>query len=410
MPREVSPGVYAETVADVIGDASEFIEVESALEMPRIEGTPGPLAPGIWFGVPDEVYHAIPAFSKTLGRYILASPTIAWAHSWLNPNKEERKAEHLLVGKAYHAMILEGPDAYQARFYPMPQKADYPDAIDGVAEIKAAIEDRNAKPVSKVDAPELGDGKTRPARKEDWVAQLAALDRSVPIWDIIVAKAQKAAAGRDLISPDDDRRIRVAARMIKQDPELLKAFTGGWPEVTLIWRDERQGVLCKARIDYLKLKAAIDLKSFANNRDRSIRNSIIREIAEHRYALQPAHYLDGIDAVRKLVRAGAASAVHVWEDSGIDAGAATEWALRWASFTGPDRWLWVFQQKGDVPVTRGLYHPLGGSIHMIAKSMMVDAIRRFREAVEIYGTDPWLDLAEIDELTDEDIPAWGLEI
>jgi hypothetical protein len=47
---------------------------------------------------------------------------------------------------------------------------------------------------------------------------------------------------------------------------------------------------------------------------------------------------------------------------------------------------------------------------MISKSMMVDAIRRFREAVEIYGTDPWLDLAEIDELTDEDIPAWGLEI
>ena len=159
-----------------------------------------------------------------------------------------------------------------------------------------------AKPVSKVDAPDLGEGKTRPAKKEDWVAQLAALDRSIPIWDRIVAKAERMAAGREMIRPDDDRRIRIAARMIRQDPELVKAFTGGWAEVTLIWRDERQGVLCKARVDYLKLKAVIDLKSFANSRDRSIRNSIIREIAEHRYSLQPAHYLEGIEAVRKIGR------------------------------------------------------------------------------------------------------------
>ncbi len=410
MPKEIAPGVEVNTLADIIGDTTEFIEVESALDMPAIEGTPEPLAIGIHFNVAEEDYHAIPATSKSLLRYTLASPTIGWAKSWLNPNREEKSADHLTVGKAYHAMILEGPKAYESRFYVMPSKAEHPDALEAVAEIKAAIEKCGAKPISKADAPDLGEGKTRPAKKEDWEAQLAALDRTVPIWGRIVAKAEKAANGRALITPDDDRRIRVAARMIKQDPELLKAFSGGWPEVTLIWRDERQGVLCKARIDYLKFKAAVDLKSFENRQERSVRNSIIRAIAEYRYSLQPAHYLEGIDIVRKLVRKHGASVIHYHGEDSEAAEAAQAWAFRWASYDGPVRWLWVFQQKGDAPVTRGLYHPLGGTIHAIAQGMIIDGLRRFREAVEIYGTDPWLDLGEIEELHDEDIPAWGLEI
>lgn len=417
MTKQVAPGLEVETLGEMIDGPSEFIEVESALEMPSIKDQPFTLPVGIHFGIPEEDYFRIEAVSKTLIRYILASPTIGWAESWLNPGKEEKKAEHLTIGKAYHAMILEGPAEYEARFYPGPVKDDFPKALDGVTEIKEAIKRRDGKPVSTVPAPEIGPEASRPARKEDWVAQLHGMDRTVEIWDMIKAKAEARAAGRTIINPEDDKRIRVAARMIKQDPELAKAFSGGHAEVTLIWRDERQGVLCKCRIDYLKLKAAIDLKSFANSRDRSIRNSIIREIAEHRYSLQPAFYMDGIDAVKKLVRKSGGEAIFYHVDGGdIDdakrakMAEATEFAQRWAGYDGPTRWLWVFQQKGDAPVTRGFYHPLGGSIHAIARSMCVDGIRRFRESVEIYGTDPWLDLAEIDELTDEDIPAWGLEI
>lgn len=405
----------------------DFIEVDGPLEMPMIEGTPDPLEPGIYFDMPDEVYHKIPAFSCSLAKLLLASPTIGWASSWLNPKKEESKKDHLTVGKAYHAMILEGVKAYEARFYPMPEKSDYPEALEKVDQVKAAIEARNEKPVSRVDAPDLGEGKTRAAKKEDWVAQLAALDRSVEIWEVIKAKHEKRARGRDLISVEDDHQIRVAARMINQDPQLAQAFKGGWAEVTLIWRDERQGVLCKCRTDYLKLKGVVDLKSFANKNDRSIRNSIIREVAQYRMSLQPAHYLPGIEAVRKLVREHGASVVHNWrleqeralETEGLANSVdlyderhsdQTTWAMRWAAYQEPDRWLWVFQQKGEAPVTRGLYHPLGGSIHSISQMMIVTALRTFREFTETFGVEPWLDLEEIGELTDEDIPAWGIDI
>lgn len=435
MQDQLPPGAEHGLVRDILDPEwrdREFIEVDSALEMPRLETTPEPLAPGIWFDVPDEEYHRIPALSNSLCKYLLASPTIAWAESWLNPNREESKADHLVVGKAYHSMILEGVRAYESRFYPMPDKSDFPDALEKIDEIKAAISQRNASPVTRVDAPELGEGKTRAAKKEDWIEQLYSLDRSVEVWELIKAKHERRAKGRELISIDDDHRIRMAARMIKQDPELAKAFEGGWPEVVLIWWDERQGVLCKCKVDYLKLKGMVDLKSFANKRDRSVRNSIIREIAEYRMSLQPAHYLPGAVAVRRLIREIDSegpiheTGIHHWPLRSDEAAEALseddlkaaqarareqfEWAKRWASFDGNDRWLWVFQQKGDAPVTRGYYHPLGSSHHTIASGMIITAIRQFRECVEIYGVDPWLDLAEIDELGEDDIPAWGLEI
>jgi hypothetical protein len=418
VPKDIG-GVEVETVADIMGDQpSLYSEVETALEMPVLPTTPPQPQVGIHFGMSEEEYHALPCASKTHLRNMMCSPTLFWAESWLNRDRKEKDKEHLQVGKAYHAIVLEGPDAYNARFYPAPNPADYPNALRLADDIKQALLKRDEKPLTRVDVPGQ-EGKTRAATKDDWVRQLVRADRSVEVWDDIVAKAQQIAAGRTLLSVDDDRRIRMAARMIANDPQLAKAFKGGYPEVVLVWRDPRQGVLMKARVDYLKLKAVVDLKSFANTRDRSVRRAILHTIAEYKYSLQPAVYLQGVDEVRKLVRKHGASAVHfhdtdqTFADVGtvdrLDAERLT-WALRWASNTTPDRWLWVFQQKGDAPVTRGFYHPLGGTHHAIACNMISDALRQFRACAETYGNEAWLDLAEIDDIEEEEIPMWGLDI
>ena len=418
MPRDIGNGVIAETVADLIGDTSEFEEVEAALVMPVLEATPACPPPGIHFGIPEEDYHAIPAYGKSHMVNFECSPTQFWAESWLNSDRKERDAEHYRVGKAYHAMILEGHEAYTSRFYPLPDPKDYPKALRSVDEIKQELLRQHQTPVAKVDVPEKP-GTTRAAKKEDWVAQLMAYDRSALVWDDIVAKAEKIAAGRIMLSADDDRRIRIAAKLIAMDAQLAKAFTGGYPEVTLIWDDPRTGVRCKCRVDYLKIKAVVDLKSFANSRDRSVRNAILYAIASNHYALQPAVYLEGVDEVRKLVRYHGADAVHHHgfdPDKDLTAEQqeanyqALQFALKWASNTTPDRWLWVFQQKGDAPVTRGFWHPLGGTTHSVAQSVWRDSLRKFRVHAEVYGNGVWLDLAEIDDISDEEIPAWGLVI
>ena len=424
MPRNIGGGVMAETVGDLMGDTSEFIEVADALDMPRlpdINGEINPLPPlGIHFGMDEDAYHAIPAFSKSHLRNFLCSPTNFWADSWLNPDRAERGATHLSRGKGYHAMILEGHDAYTSRFYPAPDPKEYPKALRSVDEIKQALVERDQKPVAKIDLPGQ-EGKTRAAKKEDWVAQLVAYDRTVEVWEDIEARAARIAAGRTLLSVDDDRRIRIAARMIAQDPVLAKAFKGGWPEVTLIWRDPHQGVLCKARLDYLKLRAVVDLKSFANSRDKSIRKAILYAIAEGRYCLQPAVYLAGVDAVRKLVREHGASVIHYHWTRPMegDKPAEAAWAERsdkaqkfafdWAK-ADDYRWLWIFQQTGAAPVTRGLWHPLSGTVHSYSQSLFLEGLRGFRKSCEIYGTDPWLDLAEVDDIDESEILPWGLEI
>lgn len=417
MPVDIGGGVIADTVGDLLSPPTEFLEVEAALEMPRLPDTPEPPPCGIHFGMDEETYHAIPAFSKSHLHHLLCSPTAFWADSWLNPDREDRSAEHLHVGKAYHAMILEGHGAYTGRFYPAPDPKDYPQALRSVDEIKQALDKLHQTPVSKVPVPGT-EGKTRAAKKEDWVAQLMAYDRSQLVWDDIVAKAERIAAGRTLLPCADDRRIRIAARMIMQDPQLAKAFSGGFPEVVLIWRDPRQGVLCKSRIDYLKLRAVVDLKTFANKRDRSVRKAILHAIAENRYCLQPAVYLSGVDAVRKLVRERGKDAIFVhggfrrYEDGALaldDPQPAIEFATKWAENTTPDRWLWVFQMKGEAPVTRGLWHPLASTVHSFSQSLFVEGLRKFRELAEIYGNDPWLDLAEVDDIDESEIPLWSMD-
>ena len=399
----------ADTVGDLLSPPSEFLEVEAALEMPRLPDTPEPPPCGIHFGMDEEVYHAIPAFSKSHLHHLLCSPTAFWADSWLNPDREERSAEHLRVGKAYHAMILEGHDAYTSRFYPAPDPKDHPDALRSVDEIKQALAKLHQTPMAKVDVPGT-DGKTRAAKKEDWVAQLMAYDRSQLVWDDIVAKAERIAAGRTLLPCDDDRRIRIAARMIMQDPQLAKAFTGGYPEVTLIWRDPRQGVLYKSRVDYLKLRAVVDFKTFANQQDRSVRKAILHAIAAHRYCLQPAVYLQGVDEVRKLVKVHALSAIFSHDEPTPEVAEERQgFAFKWAQNATPDRWLWVFQQKGEAPVTRALWHPLAGTVHSFSQSLFTEGLRRFRELAGVYGSEVWLDLAEVDDIAEEEIPLWSLD-
>jgi hypothetical protein len=106
--------------------------------------------------------------------------------------------------------------------------------------------------------------------------------------------------------------------------------------------------------------------------------------------------------VRKLVRNHGASVVHGLDDP--------TWALLWAKHAEPDKWLWVFQQKGPAPVTRGLWYPRGGIIKTLTDEIVARQKRKFRQFAEAFGTAPWLDIQPIYDLADEDIPPFATEI
>jgi hypothetical protein len=390
----------------------------------RLGDTPPFPEPGIYFGMPEEEYHAIPALSSSGIKKLAASPMIFWAGSWLNPEKdapsspEEREKErvHQRLGKAYHCRLLEGAAAFADRWCVGLDKADYPDAIESVEEIKAAIEKAGHIPVTKIaTGEEVPDPKKagamkpvlRTAKKEDWIAQLQEIDLDVQIWPIIQSEFAQANAGKGFVTAEQYKRIAIAAAMIERDDELSRMVGGGHAEVSLFWVCPITGVPMKMRADYLKVRSIIDLKTVANQKEMSFERAITSELASRKYGLQPSVYGEGAAAVRQLVREHGASAVHVLSG---DVEEATAWALKWAQHREPDEFFFIFQQKGIAPITRGLRWPRMGTTKMIFDDIVKAQKRRFREFNQSYGVDPWLDLKPVYDLADEDLPPYATDI
>lgn len=399
------------TVGQIIGDEGPA-PPQGPFSPARLGDTPPFPEPGIYFDMPEEEYHAIPALSSSGVKLLAASPMLFWAKTgWLNPDKEEAEdKEHQALGKAYHCRILEGKAAFADRFRIGMDKADYPDALESTDEIKLAIGEAGATAVSRIgtgtfapNAKGVEKEVTRAARKEDWIEQLLELNPDVQIWSRITSQFGADNAGKTFVTAEQLKRIEIAAAMIERDPELSKAMAGGYPEVSLFWYCARTGVPMKARADRLKTRAIVDLKTIANQNEMSIERAIAREIANRKYNIQPSVYFEGADQVRKLVRAGGASVVHGTRD-------AVSWALKWAQHSDPDQFLWIFQQKGVAPVTRGLFYPRGGTTKMVTDDIVTAQKRRFRNFSETYGIEPWLDIASIYDIADEDIPPWSTEI
>lgn len=403
------------TVGDIL-EQGEAAPPLAAFVLPRLgDYTPSFPEPGIYFDMDEDSYHAVPALSSSGIKAMASSPMLFWAKTpWLNPDyaddKDAAEKEFRTLGRAYHCRILEGKEAFDARFCIGLDKADYPDAIESTDDIKLAIANAGAMPVGRIGtgvfaANAKGSEKevTRAPVKADWIAQLLELDPSAQIWPVITKAYAEEHAGKSFISAEAYKRLAIAAMMIERDEELSKAFTGGYPEVSLFWHCPKTSVPMKARVDYLKLKAMVDLKTTANQQEMSIERAIAREIAVRKYTIQPSVYFEGADEVRKLVREHGAKVVHGDE-------AQTAWALKWAKVQEPDQWCWIVQQKGIAPVTRGLFYPRGGTTKMITDDIVMTQKRRFLLCARLYDTSPWLDLAPIYDLADEDLPPWTSDI
>lgn len=386
------------------GEGASSPTPPEAFSPPSLESYPHSFpGEGIYFGMPDEEYHAVPALSCSGIRKLASSPFLYWMLCpWLNEAYEPPKDKaHFQIGKAYHARILEGDAAFHERFGVALEK----DSIEGLCitidDIKKRIAEKHgALPVGRA--------------KQDFVDQLLELEPNAPIWDVLRERHAEENAGRTLLPLDVVVRIEVAAKAIEAHPELSKVLRAGYPEVSLFWIDQRTGVPMKARADWLKVKGIVDLKSYENKFDLSPGEAIRKAIANNRYNLQPSVYFAGAERVRQVVRSHGASAVHWWpavtHGDLTGAEAAIAFALKWADWNEPDEWLWIFQQKGVAPITRGVGYPRGGTTKMLSDEIVSRMVKRYRDFSVAFGTDAWLDIEPIYDIADEDIPPWATEI
>ena len=363
----------------------------AAFNVPRLDSCPLRLQSGIYFDLPEADYHAQPALSCSGIKKLASSPMLFWATcAWLNAEIEpEEDKAWAIAGRAYHARILEGRDVFNQRFAVALNKADFDDLCVTVDDLKTRITSLGEDPKGK--------------KKEDFVAQLLEIEPDAPIWENLVARHAEANEGKTMIGFDLVKKIEIAARMIEQHDELHEATTGGYPEVSLFWTCAKTGIPMKARVDYLKVDQMVDLKSYADKFERSPERAINAAIANNRYFIQPTVYWEGAEAVKRLIRSEGSGHIHGTDEQ-------RQFALRWVASSEPPRWLWIFQLKGVAPITRGVFFLRDSALHLVSTEIIAAMKRRFMRSAEVFGCDPWLDVAHCYDLADEDIPQWASDI
>jgi hypothetical protein len=204
-------------------------------------------APGIYSGVPIEIYHGAklcdaPSISSSgLRRIEAESPAHYWDKSPYNPDREpEKPSDALDFGRAAHVLLL-GESGFRKDFAVRPK--------------------------------EWGDWRT--AAAQQW-------------------RDDMRSAGRTVITSDQVDVIKGMAASLARHPVIRGGLLNGEIEQTLVWKDAVTGVWLKARPDaWPRDRVIADLKTCA----AADRESIARSIADHGYHMQLALTGMGMEAL-----------------------------------------------------------------------------------------------------------------
>ena len=202
---------------------------------------------GIYFGMRDDEYHASPALGSSMLKQLEDRSADFWWDSWMNPARpEDKETPAKLFGRRLHTCVLEGRDAFLARY--------------------AAVQEP---------------GNTKAGKAE---------------------RAAVIGSGKEPVNFDDYQHILAASAFIKANKNLANAFENGEPEVSVFWTVD--DIQFKARFDYLKMNAITDLKSIRNPHGKEFRQACRDAIGNYEYLVSAEHYAEGRRQMKGLIKAG----------------------------------------------------------------------------------------------------------
>ena len=332
------------------------------------------LPDGIYFGLPNDEYHADPALGSSNIRDLLKGGPTYWWNSALNPNRKSKRTRALDFGSAAHVAILEGMPTFHEQFACQP---DPDGALVTLAHMQQFLKDRHENRI--------------PRTKAEAGAQCRLVDPTVRILDDELKAIED--SGRTLLSADDYARVTVGSAIITANPELRTAFVGGIAEVSVFWTV--QGVRLKCRFDYLKPKAITDLKTLGNSMGRPFPQACIRSIADRAMPVQAALYLMGRGTLYGFAQDGRVFGDH---DPRL---------FRRCVESQEHGWAWVFLQSVDAPLTWGTTLLRQNPILTAAGEQVGHAIGTFKQYFRDFGLDHiWLSSDPVTELDQSELPGW----
>lgn len=330
--------------------------------------------PGIYFGLDEELYHRLPWCGSTDIKQLAFFPQDYWAGSAMNPLRPPPKEETpaMRFGTAIHYGVLYGEDVFRERY-------GYVEGDEGK---------------EGVSAEGLKDWITQQGGKP---AKLKA-DNERMVWEQFDTL---------LLTEEQFQKVLLAHRTIRSNPHLVEAFSKGFPEVSIFWRQE--GVPCKCRIDYLKIKASVDLKSMSSRqRLATFDEMALQDIFGRalRYDTQAAHYQDGRIAAAMLHKEGRVfMAYDEHTPAQLQVRPSDDW-LAQALGNAKPWWAFVFFKTDGMPVAKSYQSPMDGP--MIASGAVVKrrALTNYQAMIERFGTDAWVVTDEPYTIDQEDLPKW----
>lgn len=302
---------------------------------------------GIYFSLREELYHSDRALGSSDLKLLLGDVASYWWERF-GPGGEddEKDTDSKKLGRAVHRLVLEG----EGRFRECYGRAAF-------------------------------NGSTKAGKEES---------------------DEIAAAGKERLPAKVYDRAEAAGRVIRANPHIAAAFDGGMPEVSVFWTDEIDGVPVrrKARFDYLRVRAIVDLKSCAPYMDWTFRATALRAMKYWRYGIQAAAYTDARMQMPRLAREG-----RVFGEL-LDYDTHGDWLERVIAQSVPDgfAFVFVFWASSGAPLTwAGSLSP-GNSLIIHGRSEVEKALARYVECVREFGPDtPWLRPLPLEEIAVEEV-------
>lgn len=282
---------------------------------------------GIYFGLPADVYHAVPRLSSSGIQKICVSPANFWRGSWLDPDRpdpEEDETIWQVLGRAYHTARLE-PHLFEATYVRELDKADMPKGtLFTATDMGKALE-------------EFGLKKSGTAMEQ--AERLA--DAGFPttqLWHIAKAEWEAARQGRSPLPAKHYDQMITDRDRITANSQIAPLLQGGEAEVSIFWTDEH-GVQMKARVDYLHRDWWADFKTFDNSRGKNLNQALVDAVRYNRYYIQAPVYREAVEQIRM-------NGLQIIEAQTDDQRALVA-ALQMKP--GELRCWYIFQEKGGVP-------------------------------------------------------------
>lgn len=330
---------------------------------------------GVYFDLPENEYHADDALGSTDIKNLIIGPEIYWANTTMNPLFEPKETKATVRGSAYHKLILEGLEAYEAAYTVQPCRDDYPNALFITEEIKDALKKL---------------GLSLSGRKPVLIERLLNANPKAQIWDVIIEQFKDDYPNHTPLARNLDREIRYASRFILANPFLRDAFSGGCSEVSIFHTID--GVRRKARIDYLKPAVHVDLKTYSNAYGSRADVAIHLAAARNGHDIQAAWY-------RPLLQAAKTKPVFGEIQPPAD------WLKEFRS--GPEIQTYIVYQAADkIPMARAKWMHYELQTFKIAEIQCQNAVETFLQCKERFGVEPWIIPEKPTTFEDEGFPMY----